>query len=159
MYSLQWVACSVRCEAFSKQCAVGSVQWAVCSKQCAVRSMPLTSSARPIPVALTWGRTLQADGCEHDIWEVELLLMTRLNRHHYCIGGCKTHTRRSYQMHYRVDRVGGGAVMNMSNMQTGRHIPFETVRQFPLHARLDAMPLSSLSLLMMPWWSSRGQAG
>ena len=60
------------------------------------------------------------------MWEVVLLRMTRLNRHHFCLGGCKTHTRRTYQMVYTASAHGDYSVMNMTNTQTSRHIPFET---------------------------------
>ena len=81
-------------------------------------------------------RGLVADGCEYEVWETTLLHMDRLNRHHFCLGGCKTHTRRTYRMiydaadpqrpstHTAASPVGGR--MNMTNTQTGRHIPFET---------------------------------
>ena len=102
-------------------------------------------------------RGLSADGCEYDVWEATLLRMDRVNRHHFCLGGCKTHTRRTYRMIYTAEvppesadgpQMGAAAfeddltltraapdaksvalvrgVMNMSNTQTGRHIPFET---------------------------------
>ena len=77
-----------------------------------------------------------ADRCEYDVWEVKLLHMDRTNRHHFCVGGCKTHTRRTYRMIYdAVDERAGSSSsvadlvhgsMNMTNTQTGRHIPFET---------------------------------
>ena len=78
---------------------------------------------------------LAADGCQYEVWEATLLHMDRLNRHHYCLGGCKTHTRRTYRMIY--DAAGPAAFasdpqatpkgrMNMTNTQTGRRIPFET---------------------------------
>ena len=54
--------------------------------------------------------------------------MDRQNRHHYCEGGCKTHTRRTYRLLYTEAAGGAGARewINMSNTQTGRRIPFET---------------------------------
>ena len=88
----------------------------------------LSKAAKTLNMRLKTQRVLSGitpDGCEHDIWEVELVQMTRLNRHHFCLGGCKTHTRRSYQMNYSVSKEGDW-VMNMSNMQTGRRIPFDT---------------------------------
>ena len=80
---------------------------------------------------------LMSDGCEYELWEVELLHMDRVNRHHFCLGGCKTHTRRTYRMVYTGADPGaadysrqlaayGDGFMNMTNEQTGRHIPFET---------------------------------
>ena len=81
-------------------------------------------------------RGTAADGCEYEVWDSTLLHMDRLNRHHFCLGGCKTHTRRTYRMIYdaadpllaitpkTAPLVGGK--MNMTNTQTGRHIPFET---------------------------------
>ena len=101
-------------------------------------------------------RGLALDGCEYEVWESTLLSMDRTNRHHFCLGGCKTHTRRTYRMIYTAeppaddgehgaavaytpsDALGASpasrslaprvvrGVMNMSNTQTGRHIPFET---------------------------------
>ena len=73
-------------------------------------------------------RGLAADGCEYEVWEVALLHMDRVNRHHFCIGGCKTHTRRTYRMIYdgAADPLEADGRMNMTNTQTGRRIPFET---------------------------------
>ena len=31
--------------------------------------------------------------------------MDRVNRHHFCLGGCKTHTRRSYRLIYSSSRL------------------------------------------------------
>ena len=68
------------------------------------------------------------DGCEYELWSARLLHMDRQNRHHYCEGGCKTHTRRKYRLLYTEAAGGAGARewINMSNTQTGRRIPFET---------------------------------
>ena len=83
-------------------------------------------------------RGLAPDGCEYELWEATLLHMDRVNRHHFCLGGCKTHTRRTYRMIYTAEPPPSGegaeaappalvrGVMNMTNTQTGRHIPFET---------------------------------
>lgn len=64
------------------------------------------------------------DGCEYGVWEVRLQRMSRTNQHHFCLGGCKTHTRRTYQMVYTASATS--SLMNMTNTQTSRRIPFET---------------------------------
>ena len=99
-----------------------------------------TYGARVDAELLRRGQTL--DGCMHELWEVTLLSMTRLNRHHFCLGGCKTHTRRSYQMAYSVSSSGRG-VMNMTNVQTSRHIPFETVTPAIFSHRATPCPPAS----------------
>ena len=39
------------------------------------------------------------------VWELGLAHMDRVNRHHFCVGGCKTHTRRSYRLVYSSPRL------------------------------------------------------
>ena len=39
------------------------------------------------------------------MWELGLAYMDRVNRHHFCLGGCKTHTRRSYRLIYSSSRL------------------------------------------------------
>ena len=75
------------------------------------------------------------------MWELGLAYMDRVNRHHFCLGGCKTHTRRSYWLAYHGSERGGSAslgsdFLNMSNVQTGRRIPFET-GAFNMHSLLS----------------------
>ena len=96
-----------------------------------------------------------ADGCPYELWELGLAHMDRVNRHHFCVGGCKTHTRRSYRLIYsstdlssrEVEGIGGSPqggrlvsvsrdFLNMSNTQTGRRIPFET-GSFNMHSLLS----------------------
>ena len=97
-----------------------------------------------------------ADGCPYELWEAGIAYMDRLNRHHFCLGGCKTHTRRSYRLLFaesgsvaataaaaagwvgrRSDAFGDGVdFLNMSNTQTGRRIPFET-GAFNMHSLLS----------------------
>ena len=80
------------------------------------------------------------DGCPYELWEVGLAHMDRLNRHHFCLGGCKTHTRRSYRLIYSAASNSSAARstsgINMSNVQTGRRIPFET-GSFNMHSLLS----------------------
>ena len=119
----------------------------------------LHEAAKTLKLKLRTERLLSgvaADGCPYELWEAGLAYMDRLNRHHFCLGGCKTHTRRSYRLLFaesgsvaataaatagwvgrRSDAFGGGVdFLNMSNTQTGRRIPFET-GAFNMHSLLS----------------------
>ena len=101
----------------------------------------LRSAAGALGLRVSSSRVMEGmlpDGCAHEVWESTLLSMDRLNRHHFCVGGCKTHTRRTYRMAYTAADPADAAAfelaprslrlgfMNMTNTQTSRHIPFET---------------------------------
>ena len=68
----------------------------------------LEAAAATLKMRLHTQRVLQgvaADGCPHEVWELGLAYMDRVNRHHFCLGGCKTHTRRSYRLIYSSSRL------------------------------------------------------
>jgi hypothetical protein len=150
-------------------------QWTYASvtpgKAALASAMRLEAAGRAFGLRLSVRRVTRGvalDGCEYEVWRVTLLHMDRLNRHHYCLGGCKTHTRRTYRMIYdaadpenptaRTASLVSGR-MNMTNTQTGRHIPFETgsmnmhtllsLQGEPVGAAVDAAEAARQVLILM----------